>query len=122
MSGLPPGVEPQALLHEVRWRREQFLSLLESLCRAESPSLDRVGRHAVHALLAANLEALGLEVRELPGARSGGHLYARARRRTRRTPIQLVLGHYDTVWPTGTLATMPFRIEGDRAHGPGCTT
>ena len=119
MSGLPPGVEPQALLHEVRWRREQFLSLLESLCRAESPSLDRVGRHAVHALLAANLEALGLEVRELPGARSGGHLYARARRRTRRTPIQLVLGHYDTVWPTGTLATMPFRIEGDRAHGPG---
>jgi glutamate carboxypeptidase len=29
------------------------------------------------------------------------------------------MGHYDTVWPAGTLATMPFAIEGDRARGPG---
>jgi glutamate carboxypeptidase len=33
--------------------------------------------------------------------------------------VQLVVGHYDTVWPAGTLATMPFAIEGDRARGPG---
>jgi glutamate carboxypeptidase len=33
--------------------------------------------------------------------------------------VQLVVGHYDTVWPAGTLATMPFGIEGDRARGPG---
>jgi glutamate carboxypeptidase len=33
--------------------------------------------------------------------------------------VQVVLGHYDTVWPSGTLATMPFAIEGDRARGPG---
>ncbi len=30
-----------------------------------------------------------------------------------------LLGHLDTVWPVGTLATMPFRIEGDRVTGPG---
>ncbi|HVG20106.1 MAG TPA: M20 family metallopeptidase [Blastocatellia bacterium] len=31
----------------------------------------------------------------------------------------LVVGHLDTVWPTGTLAARPFRIEDDRAFGPG---
>jgi len=107
------------VLQEVRWRRDQFLSLLEALCRTESPSLDPGRQQAVHAVLAANLDALGYEVRELPGPRSGGHLYARPRRRQRGAPLQLLLGHYDTVWPAGTLASMPFRIEGDRARGPG---
>jgi glutamate carboxypeptidase len=112
-------VEPQRLLHEVRWRRDQFLSVLESLCRAESPSLDAHRQQAVHAVLAANLDALGYAVRELPGVRSGGHLYARPRRRNRGAGVQLLLGHYDTVWPAGTLATMPFGFEGERARGPG---
>ncbi len=31
----------------------------------------------------------------------------------------LVLGHYDTVYSTGTLAQMPFRIAGGKAFGPG---
>jgi len=31
----------------------------------------------------------------------------------------LLLGHFDTVWPMGTLANMPFRIQDGRAYGPG---
>ncbi len=31
----------------------------------------------------------------------------------------LILGHYDTVWPVGTLAKMPFREEHGRLWGPG---
>ncbi|MFE0515194.1 M20 family metallopeptidase [Streptomyces sp. NPDC058964] len=31
----------------------------------------------------------------------------------------LVLGHFDTVWPTGTLAGWPFAVDGDLATGPG---
>ena len=32
----------------------------------------------------------------------------------------MVAGHVDTVWDHGTLAgSMPWRVEGDRAHGPG---
>jgi glutamate carboxypeptidase len=119
VTGLPPGIDPRRVLEEVRWRRDQFVSLLEALCRQESPSLDPGGQQAVHALLAANLDALGFAVRMLPGPRSGGHLYARPRRRGRGAPVQLLLGHYDTVWPTGTLARMPFAIEGDRVRGPG---
>jgi glutamate carboxypeptidase len=119
VTGLPPGIDPRRVLDEVRWRRDQFLTVLEALCRRESPSLDPGGQQAVHAVLAANLDALGFEVRELPGPRSGGHLYARPRRRTRGAPLQLLLGHYDTVWPTGTLASMPYVVDGDRVRGPG---
>jgi glutamate carboxypeptidase len=35
------------------------------------------------------------------------------------TPRVLLLGHYDTVWPVGTLARWPFEIDGDRLTGPG---
>jgi len=35
-------------------------------------------------------------------------------------PGTLLLGHHDTVWPVGTLAEIPFRIDGDRITGPGC--
>lgn len=31
----------------------------------------------------------------------------------------LLIGHADTVWPAGECAQRPFRIEGDRAYGPG---
>nr|WP_253857267.1 M20 family metallopeptidase [Prauserella alba] len=31
----------------------------------------------------------------------------------------LVLCHYDTVWPEGTLTAWPFSVDGDRATGPG---
>jgi glutamate carboxypeptidase len=31
----------------------------------------------------------------------------------------LLVGHFDTVWPMGTLARWPFTVSGDRATGPG---
>jgi glutamate carboxypeptidase len=31
----------------------------------------------------------------------------------------LVLGHFDTVWPHGTLAALPFRVVDGCAYGPG---
>jgi glutamate carboxypeptidase len=49
----------------------------------------------------------------------GDHLYARPERRRRGAPFQLLVGPMDTVWPLGTLATMPVRREGDLLYGPG---
>lgn len=31
----------------------------------------------------------------------------------------VLLGHFDTVWPIGTLSGWPFAVDGDRATGPG---
>ena len=46
-------------------------------------------------------------------------LLAAPGRRVRGRPLQLILGHYDTVWPLGTLDNMPFEIDGDCVRGPG---
>ena len=32
----------------------------------------------------------------------------------------LLLGHHDTVWPLGSLATHPFAVDGGVLRGPGC--
>lgn len=62
--------------------------------------------------MAAELRERGAEASVLPG----GHL--RADLSGRGQPLA-VFGHTDTVWPEGTLATMPFTVDGEVARGPG---
>jgi glutamate carboxypeptidase len=33
--------------------------------------------------------------------------------------LQLLIGHFDTVWPVGPVAERPFSVNGNRVHGPG---
>ncbi|MDH5501369.1 MAG: M20 family metallopeptidase, partial [Gammaproteobacteria bacterium] len=46
-------------------------------------------------------------------------IYARPRTRKKGAPRQLLVGHYDTVWPLGTVNTRPFTVDGNIARGPG---
>ncbi len=93
--------------------------LLERLARAESPSrVPDAGREAF-LVLARELEAIGYLVKELPGRELGGHLYARPVERAHGAPYQLLIGHLDTVWPVGTIATMPVRHDDGELRGPG---
>ena len=65
------------------------------------------------------LAEAGAVVEILPNATRGNHVRARfAHGNTTEKPA-LVLCHYDTVWPVGSLATHPFRIEDGKAYGPG---
>ncbi len=47
------------------------------------------------------------------------HVYARPAIRKRQSLTQLVIGHYDTVWPVGTVADRPFLVDGNVIRGPG---
>jgi glutamate carboxypeptidase len=97
--------------------RTAMLAALEQLVLAESPSLDK-----------ARCDACADEVAELFRQRTGvaairhrrpnagDHLEIRVGEGTE--PIVL-LCHHDTVWPEGTLARLPFRVDGDRVTGPG---
>ncbi|MFZ1643732.1 MAG: M20 family metallopeptidase [Candidatus Contendobacter sp.] len=107
------------ILDYLRDRREDMVGFLERLVRAETPSASPAAQQPAFALLAEALEALRFEPRRLAGRTSGGQLYARPRDRSRTQPIQLLLGHIDTVWPVGTLANMPVRREGNHLRGPG---
>jgi len=92
---------------------------LARLAELESPTLDPESQRAPQQMLAGLLGTAGHRVRHIPGRFSGGMLLSSPLERVRGRPIQLLIGHSDTVWPTGTTATMPVRIEDGRLYGPG---
>ena len=108
------------LLDWMRSQRARFVELVEALAHMESPSTVPETQAPVQARLTAELEALGFRVRVTPGRRTGGRLLARpASPSTEYAGGQLLLGHTDTVWPQGTLESMPVALEGDVLRGPG---
>ena len=92
------------------------LQTIETLVRLESPSTDKAAVDRCGAVLADMLRTAGAAVDVLTQPERGNHLRARFAGEGR--PIML-LGHFDTVWPLGTLERMPLRRDGDRLHGPG---
>lgn len=97
-----------------------MLALLTELVSCESPSGNREALRRVMALLREALSERGFEPRIWKGQEGGGVLVAMPANRLRHRPHQLVLGHCDTVWPVGTLRTMPARSEDDGTFwGPG---
>jgi len=93
-----------------------MVACLRELVELESPSnnkaeLDRLGHH-----LASQFEKLGGRVKLHPQADAGDHLQVDFPGPGK--PL-LLLGHMDTVWDLGTLASMPFRVAQGHAFGPG---
>jgi glutamate carboxypeptidase len=108
-----------ALLQTLQTRQEEMLAALAMLVNHESPSTDRGALEALARVLTARFGALGADVRLVANATGGDHIRARFGAPTDPGRPALVLAHYDTIWPAGTLATLPFRREGGRAFGPG---
>jgi glutamate carboxypeptidase len=107
-------------LHEwVRAHREDLLEDLATYVGIETPSddksaLDR-GLSWVDSWLRERLGAPE-NIRDVDGGKHGDikvYNFAGV-----GEPV-LLLCHYDTVWPLGTLADWPFTVDGDRATGPG---
>ena len=107
------------ILQYLQGQREEMIRLLGSMVRVESPSDEPGTQSELREIIAAELEQLGFRVYRIPGRNSGGMLYACRPTRTRGSKAQLMLGHYDTVWPLGTLENMPFEVDGDTIRGPG---
>ena len=107
------------ILQYLQGQREEMIRLLGSMVRVESPSDEPGTQHEIRETIATELEQLGFRVYRIPGRNSGGMLYASCPSRTRGAKAQLMLGHYDTVWPLGTLENMPFEVDGDIIRGPG---
>lgn len=92
------------------------LQTIEALVRLESPSTDKAAVDRCGAVLAGMLRQAGADVRVLSQSERGDHLIARIP--GGGLPV-MILGHFDTVWPLGTLDRMPLLRDGDRLHGPG---
>jgi glutamate carboxypeptidase len=124
---MPPPSPADAILDHLRRQEGEMAGLLADLARLESPSVVPASQGPVLDRLAGELRALGMRVRRLRGKASGGHLFAApprppagpAGRTGARLPAQLLLGHCDTVWPLGMLATMPVETRDGQLYGPG---
>ena len=107
------------ILNYVHDQRIEFVDLLRTLVEAESPSTYPDSHIQVTSVLVAQLHALDFKVL-LPHSRiTGRHIYARPEPKKKGTPAQLMVGHYDTVWPIGTVAERPFSVDGNVLRGPG---
>ncbi len=114
----------RALLAGARRKQASLVEFTRHLVLAESPSDEKAAVDACMALAAACARHLGGRVRLYRQHQLGDVLEARfgprtpAARQDRAKPV-LLLGHLDTVWPLGTLKTMPWRLSGGRVWGPG---
>mgnify|MGYP002654443912 CR=1 FL=1 len=97
---------------------EALLDELRRWVELETPSTDPAAVNRLLDVAEAGLGQVGARLERIPGRDGfGDNLIA-------RTPGEgapvVIAGHLDTVWDHGTLAgRMPFRIEGERAYGPG---
>ena len=119
---LPAAAAPkrnEKVFAAVQANRDEFLSLLRDIVNIDSGTGDVAGGEKVQNLLALRLAALGGEVRREKAESSDlpDNLVA-VFHGTGKGRI-LVIAHIDTVFDPGAVAQRPFRIEGDRAHGPG---
>jgi glutamate carboxypeptidase len=110
--------QPATLLQFCQEHQSEMLDLLKQMVEIESPSDNKAAVDNLGAYLAREFERMGGKVKLYPTKKYGDHLHAEFPGRAGARPL-LLLGHFDTVWPLGTLAQMPFRIEGGRAFGPG---
>ncbi len=110
----------RALLAGARGKEPALLDLARRLAGAESPSDDKAAVDSCVALAAAHAQGLGGRVKFHRQRKFGDVLEIRFGRKA-KSPAErvLLLGHLDTVWPMGTLRTMPCRLADGRLYGPG---
>jgi glutamate carboxypeptidase len=103
-------------------RCTEMLEFTRWLVEQESMSRVADATRQIAVRLGETLASTGAEVELLDDAHYGATLRARFGNGSdvsANGKQLLVVGHLDTVWPIGTLAARPFRVEADRAYGPG---
>jgi glutamate carboxypeptidase len=110
----------RALLAGARRKESSLIALTRKLATCESPSDSKSAVDACVAITADLLRARGGKVKLHRQRDYGDVLEARlgVRKKNGVKPV-LLLGHLDTVWPIGTLRTMPCRVAEGRLWGPG---
>ncbi len=116
---VPPSAEPDRLRYFEK-RQDQIVETIRELVEIESPSDNKPAVDRVAAVLAQKFEALGGRTHFHRSHDFGDSLQIDfdGLASAKSKPV-LLLGHYDTVYPLGTLANMPCKVESGRLLGPG---
>jgi glutamate carboxypeptidase len=109
----------EALFQKCEEHKPLILKELETYVNIDSGSTQEAGLKEFQGLLIERLKQLGAEVTytEVNKPQAGYNIVATLRGTGKGTILILV--HADTVWPVGTVKERPFKIDGDKAYGPG---
>jgi glutamate carboxypeptidase len=117
---MPDSHLSKKFLRLLKPRLPQMLATLRRFVTAESPSLDKSATDRCCGVVAEEWSRHGARVERIAQKHRGDLLrITHAAAKSRSSGQLLVLGHYDTVYSTGTLAKMPFRLKGGKVYGPG---
>lgn len=111
----------QKILDWLGVQRDAMLALLETLVNTDSGSYDKPGVDAVGGHIREFLKGHGIATEVTQDGKFGDAISATVGQDAppfANRPI-LLMGHRDTVFPKGEPTRRPFKIEGDRAYGPG---
>jgi glutamate carboxypeptidase len=112
-----PQSETAKRLSYFQERKDQIVQTIRQLVETESPSDNKEAVDRLGTLLAGRFEGIGGHAKFHRTQNFGDHLQVDFTGRSGK-PV-LLLGHLDTVYPMGTLATMPCRAANGRLWGPG---
>jgi glutamate carboxypeptidase len=111
-------VPPDQLLKQAEAEQKPYLATVKQLVDIDTGTGQAPGLKTVSAVLVERLKALGAEVKTSPASPSAGDNIVGTIKGTGKKSFLLMI-HYDTVFGPGTAAKRPFKIEGERAYGPG---
>jgi glutamate carboxypeptidase len=116
-------MDPRSLVPLVESRLDEYLQVLAEMVNADCGTYSPDGVNRIADLCEQGFRAGGWDVerrRHQPadGERQLGDLVV-GRLAGDGGPRVLLIGHMDTVFPDGTAAERPFRMDGGRATGPG---
>ena len=117
----PPNGSEKKILDWLASQRDAMLALLQTLVNTDSGSYDKAGVDAAGGHIRKFLDGHGIATEITPDQTFGDAISATVAQDTPplgNRPI-LLMGHRDTVFPKGEPTRRPFKIEGDRAYGPG---
>ena len=97
--------------------QEEMLQFIERLVNIDSGSYHKQGVDKIGMILEKSYEELGFDCLIVEEEEYGNHLIIE--HKDAIDPKIIILAHMDTVFPEGTTVDRPFRIEGNRAYGPG---
>lgn len=115
---VPPAKAGTVSLAHFQKQQSAMVETIRQMVEIESPSDNKQAVDRLGHWLAGKFEALGGHSKFHRTADFGDHLQVDFPGKDRRKPV-LLLGHIDTVYPVGTLATMPCRVGEGRLWGPG---
>jgi glutamate carboxypeptidase len=113
---------PDGLQAAVAARYATYVGDLASLVGIDCGSYTPAGVNRVADAVSGTLKELGASVERIPHVPSGGERQLGdlvIGRLEGSGPRLLLIGHMDTVFEPGTAAERPFKVDGDRATGPG---